>query len=1071
MHALPTTPSLGSLLGTRLTATLVLVLSAPALAAQSRVDPGHFSDLGYRHVGPVGNRVSAVAGVPGDPNTYYFGAASGGVWKSEDGGIHWRPLFDDQDVQSIGAIAIAPSDPNVVWVGTGEAHIRSNVSIGNGVYRSLDAGESWDHMGLPETGRISRIAIHPRNPDIVFVAALGHLYGPQEERGVFRTTDGGESWERVLFAGPDAGASEIVMDPNNPRVLFAGTWQMLIRTWGRWSGGPQSGVWRSTDGGDSWERLEGNGLPRGTMGKVALAVSPANSDRIYALIETNSNNAFEPLDEHEGTLWRSDDGGDSWDMVNADHTLQQRPLYYTRVVAAPDDEDEVYFLATRFSMSKNGGRTFELDFPGGDHHDMWIDPLDPTRQIVGHDQGLSVTTTDGEYWTRPRLPIAQMYHVNTDTRVPYRLYGNRQDGSTWMGPSNSLSGGSIPIGEWQQLGGCETGFSVPVPENPNIVWSGCYDGILDVYDHDTGHVRRVSVWPANPEGWPAGELRYRFQWTFPIEVSPHDGDVVYVGSQHVHRTTNRGQSWEVISPDLTTDDKTKQEKTGGLTADDSSPTYAATLFAIDESPVQQGVIWAGSNDGKLQVTVNDGMSWTDVTPNIPGMPEWGTVSNVEASRYEAGAAYITVDAHQLGDANPYVYKTEDFGASWRSLAADVPVSTHSYAHVVREDPERPGLLYLGTENGLYVSFDDGVSWSSLQANLPHAPVHWIDIPAHFDDLVVATYGRGFWIMDDITPLQQTTDSVMASEAHLYAPRPAYRFRGTPGIQSQPEDPGAGENPEGGALIHLYLAEAPDGPVSASIHDAEGNRVAGLATGSLRAGINRLRWNFREAASDLARLRTEPLEHSHVEMPDRGWRPLPDGGRVVPLAPPGTYTVRVQMGDRVLEQPLEVLKDPRSEGTLADIQEQVEFLRQLRTAANETVGVVNRIENLRARIEVLRETTTDHTDAVEIRERLDALEAVLMEVEGRIFDLRLSGGTAGQDTLRWPRLLYARITSLASYVSGSDHRPTDQSYEVKEMLESELREVQSRLAGIERTELPAVNGFLRDRGIEPVGAGN
>ncbi|SVA43319.1 uncharacterized protein METZ01_LOCUS96173, partial [marine metagenome] len=693
--------------------SVITVLSAiafPWTPAASQITPLEselLADLPYRHIGPVGNRVSAVTGVPGDANTYFFGAASGGVFRSNDGGHHWDPVFDNQNVASIGSIAIAPSDANVVWVGTGEAFIRSNVSIGNGIYRSTDGGDTWEAKGLERSGRIGRIVIHPTNSDIVYAAVLGHLYGPQTERGVYRTIDGGETWERVLFVSEDAGAVDLVMDPNNPRILFTATWEMLIRTWGRWSGGPGSGIYMSRDGGDTWEKLEGNGLPQGTLGKIGLAMTPADSDRIYALIETNSNRTFEPLDEHEGVLWRSDDGGRRWSMVNGDHTLAQRPLYYTRVVTAPDDEDEVHFLSTRYSRSLNGGESFMLGNAGGDNHDMWIDPLLPDRMIVGHDQGLSISTDRGKNWWRPRLPIAQMYHVNTDNRIPYFVYGNRQDGATQMGPSNSLTGGGISIGEWQSVGGCETGFSVPDPEDSNVVWSGCYDGILSRYDHRTQLARRVNVWPANSEGWAAGELRYRFQWTFPIHISQHDHERVYVGSQYVHVTTNGGQSWKVLSPDLTTNDKSLQEQTGGLTADDAGPTYAAVLFAITESPLQEGVIWTGSNDGLVQVTRDGGLTWRDVTGNIPNLPPLGTVSNIEPSRYNAGTAYLTVDLHQLGDTNPYVYRTTNFGDSWTSLSRGIPRSVFSYAHVIREDPVKPGLLYLGTENTLYVSLDDG----------------------------------------------------------------------------------------------------------------------------------------------------------------------------------------------------------------------------------------------------------------------------------------------------------------------------------------------------------------------------
>ncbi|MEC9302442.1 MAG: sialidase, partial [Acidobacteriota bacterium] len=726
----------------------------------SEYDPTIFTAIEYRHIGPVGNRVSAVVGVPGDPNVYYIGAASGGIFKSVDGGIHWEPVFDDQPAASIGSLAVETVNPNVIWAGTGETFIRSNISHGDGIYKSIDAGKTWRHMGLDATGRIGRIVIHPTNPDIVFAAAMGHSYGPQQARGVFRTTDGGETWEHVLFVDEHTGASDIVMDPNNPRILFAGMWQLLIQTWGRESGGPGSGLWTSRDGGATWEELTGAGLPAKPIGKIGLAMTPDDSNRIYALIETNSNADYAELDDHEGVLWRSDDGGGQWRMVNADHALAQRPLYYTRAAVAPDDRDEIHFMSTRHSVSLDGGITTERGTGGFDNHDMWIDPLLPDRMIVGHDGGASISTTRGQSWWRPRLPIAQMYHAYTDNQVPYYVYGNRQDGPSARVPSNSLQSNGIPIGLMHSVGGCESGFAIPDPVENDIVWSGCYDGILERYDLKTGHARNVSVWPDNPEGWAAADLLYRFQWTFPIAISPHDHNRVYVGSQYVHMTTDGGQNWRMISPDLTTNDKSKQQKTGGLTAEDVSPTYAAVLFAISESSLEEGLIWTGSNDGLVHVTRNGGDHWDNVTANIPDLPPWGTVSNIEPSSHDAGTAYISVDFHQVNDFHPYIYKTTDYGSSWIPINSNIPASVFSSVHVVREDPVRPGLLYAGTENGVYVSFDDGSRWLPLQTNLPHAPVHWLTIQPHFNDLVVGTYGRGFWILDDITPLQKINSEVL-----------------------------------------------------------------------------------------------------------------------------------------------------------------------------------------------------------------------------------------------------------------------------------------------------------------------
>jgi len=1049
-------------------ALLAGLAASPVLAQQAQTaDDRLFEDLEYRYIGPVGNRVSAVAGIPGAPNVYYFGAASGGVWKSTDAGVHWTPIFDDQPAQSIGALAVAPSDSSIVWVGTGEAHIRSNVSIGNGVYRSGDGGRTWQHMGLTETGRIGRIRVHPTDPNTVFVAALGHLYDPQEERGVYRTRDGGESWDRVLFVDDSTGAYDLVMDPNDPDVLFASTWQMWIRTWGRWSGGPGSGIFKSEDGGDTWSRLEGNGLPEGTMGKIGLAMSESSSDRVYALIETNANRANGEVDPQHGVLWRSEDGGGSWRIVSQEHALDQRPAYYTRVVASPTDPDDVFTLATRFMVSTDGGENFRPGNPGGDHHDMWIDPLDSDRQIVAHDGGVSVTVDGGTHWLRPRLPIAQMYHGFTDNRIPYKVYGNRQDGPSFGGPSNSLTGGGISIGMWHSVGGCESGFAVPDPSEPDVVWSGCYEGILERYDHKTGHARTVSVWPDNPEGWHADPLRYRFQWTFPIAISPHDPKTVYVGSQHVHRTRDDGQSWDVISPDLSTGDTELTQQTGGLTPDDVSPTYAAVLFAIAESPLQEGVIWAGSNDGLVHVTRNGGESWTNVTVGMEGLPPLGTVSNIEPSRHEVGRAYLTVDLHQLGDTRPYVYKTDDFGATWTSISGDIPESVFSYAHVVREDPVRPGLLYLGTHNSLYASFDDGSTWISIQGDLPHAPVHWLEVQPHFNDLVVSTYGRGFWILDDITAFQQLDDSHLASAAHLFEARPAYRFLMKEAPQSQPGDPAAGDNPDYGASLNLWLRERPD-DARMEILDASGTVVRTVnPLPGLRAGLNRVVWNLREDASKAPRLRTQPLEHEHVNFDAQGTRPPPEGGRVRPLAAPGSYTARIAVDGQTLETGIEVLQDPASPVSVEEITEQIVMLRALRDRTDQVTDLIDEIEIVRAQVDDIEDRIgPDGSRAV--REAARTLDEELIELEMKLFDLRLTGGFAGQDSLRWPRQLYAKLISLAGYVGGTDDRPTDQAVEVFEIYEALLADHQERMDEIRSGSLGSLNRALVQAGLAPVG---
>ncbi len=1035
--------------------------------------PEIFRSLEYRHIGPVGNRVSAVVGVAGQPHVFYIGAASGGIFKTEDGGAHWTPVFDGQPAASIGSLAVAPSDSNVIWAGTGETFIRSNVSIGNGVYRSTDAGKTWSHLGLEKTGRIGRIVVDPRNPDVALAAAMGHCYGPQQERGVYRTEDGGKSWTRTLFVDENTGASDLVMDPNNPRIVFAGMWPMRIWTWGRESGGPGGGIWKSSDGGVTWKKLEGNGLPGPPLGKIGLTMSADSSERVYALIETNSNREFGELKDHAGVLWSSDDGGGHWSMVNGDHTLAQRPLYYSRALAAPDRHQEIYFLSTQASVSLDGGKTYERIDAGGDNHDMWIDPADPNRMIVGHDGGVSISVNRGKTWFRPQLPIAQMYHAFTDDRIPYHVYGNRQDGGSYGGPSNSLGGGEIPIGAWRSVGGCESGFAVPDPIDNDIVWSGCYEGILDRTNLRTGHTRNVSVWPDNPEAWPGEDLKYRFQWTFPIAISPHDHNRVYVGSQYVHRTEDGGDSWTVISPDLTGNDKSRQRKTGGLTPDDAGPTIAPVVFAIAESPIRPGLIWAGTNDGRVHVSRDGGETWEDLTANLPDLPPWGTVSNIEPSRYDENVCYLTVDLHQVNDFNPYVYKTEDGGRSWRSISSDLPRTVFGYAHCVREDPKRKGLLYLGTENSVHVSMDDGASWKPLQNNLPHAPAHWLTVQERFNDLVVATYGRGFWILDDITPLQQFTTDAAESEVFLFDPRPAYRFRYREPAVSQPEDPAAGENPPDGASIHYFLKSKPDGGVRLSVLDAEGKVVRTWGAGSkdsdgdsedlpAEAGVNRFWWDLTHQRSSAPKLRSKPDEHSHVEIGDRGWRPLREGRRVAPLAAPGMYTIKLEAGGQTLTRTLQVLKDPSSEGSPDDIRATTELTLDLRDMANQAVAIIDDIETYRWQLANLRQLAKGNDGAEEVGKAADALEEKLKSLEGEFFDLRLTN--ARQDTLRWPRRLYSKITILAGVVGQSDFAPTTQQREVHQLYKSQLERHRLELDRLRREEIDQFNRLAESKNL-------
>ncbi len=1054
---------------------LGLLLLQPSQAQQR--NPDIAGALRYRYIGPVGNRLTSVAGIPGQPNIYYVGAASGGIFKSTDGGVHWEPIFDDHPVSSIGSLAIAPSDPNIVWAGTGEAWIRSHISVGQGIYKSPDAGKTWTLMGLEKTGRIGKIVIDPRNPDIVVAAAMGHAYGPQQERGVFRTADGGKTWERVLFTDENTGCSDLIMDPNNPRILFAGMWPLVIRTWGRESGGPGSGLFRSTDGGATWKKLTGGGLPARTTGKVALAIARSNSNRVYALIETGDGVPLNGKETDRGKLWRSDDGGDTWRLISYDRNLGGRTHYYFRMEVSPENHNETYYLTAGYAVSLDGGETLRPgsfgSSPGGDNHDIWIDPTNPNRMAVANDGGVSISVTRGRTWYRVQLPIAQMYHVTVDNRIPYFVYGNEQDDPSYRGPSRvaggGFGGGQIPRSAWHAVAGGESGWATPDPVDPNIIWSsasgsGSIGGIVERYDLRNGQARNVEVWPDQINGSPAGELKYRFIWTFPLTISPHDHNKLYVGSQYVHQTTDGGQSWQIISPDLTTNDKTKQGFSGGLTGDNIGVEYGSTLFAIAESPKEKGQIWTGSNDGLVHLSRDGGKNWSNVTKSIPNLPAWGTVSNIEPSRYEAGAAYLTVDFHQVNNRDPFIYRTKDYGQTWKLITNGIPRSMLSYAHCVREDPIRPGLLYVGTENGLYVSYNDGENWEPLQSNLPRVPVYWMVIQEHFNDLVVGTYGRGFWILDDLTPIQQMTDSVRGSAAHLFPPRPTYRFRPGTVPVTMSDDPTAGQNPPYGAAINYYLKAVPSGEVKVVIQDAKGQTLRTL-TGTKSVGINRVTWDLRGEQTKEVRMRTSPLYAPEIQIGADGTRSAPGAPRMSVLLPPGSYVVKLLVSSQELSQPLVVRKDPNSAGTEADIAAQMEILFELRQNLETAAEMVNQIEMIRSQLYSLTAILAGDASAAQVKAAADDLDKKLIVVEDNLIQRKLTG--QGQDTVRWPPRLLTKINYLASGLSGSDFGPTTQQREVHATFKQQLASLRTRLDDLLSKDLNAFNRALRDKNIQNV----
>ncbi len=1051
-------------------------IAVAGTAAAQDVSPDQYDTLRYRHIGPVGNRIASVAGIPGEPLIYYVGAASGGIWKTVDGGLFWEPIFDDYPTHAIGALAVSVSDPEVVWAGTGEPHIRSNVTIGDGVWKSTDAGATWTNMGLESTGRISRVLIHPTDPDVVYVGALGHAHGPQPERGVYRTMDGGATWEQVLFADENTGASSVEMDPHNPRILYAGMWTVTFNTWGRQSGGPGSGLYQSRDAGATWTKLEGNGLPTRTIGKVDVCLTPADSNRVYALIETGDGVPLDGEETDNGELWRSDDGAETWQLMTHDQNLGGRTAYYNNCAVAPDDPDEAYFLTAPFVRSIDGGRTGQLQTgrrrPGGDNHDIWIDPTDGDRMIVGNDGGLAISQNRGATWLRVNLPIAQMYHVTTDTKVPYNVYGNRQDGPSFRGPSNSRTGGRgggrIPRGMWHSVGGGESGFATPDPEEPDVIWSsasgaGAVGGIVVRYDERTRQFRQVEVWPESTIGWPAETLRYRFQWTFPLLISPHDHDTIYVTSQHVHRTTNDGQSWEVISPDLTTNDKSKQGMSGDLTPDNIGVEYCCVIYAFDESPAEQGVFYAGSNDGLVHVSRDNGASWQNVTANIPDLPELGVVRGIDASKWDAGTAYLAIEFHQVGNFAPYVYRTDDYGESWTKITDGIADSPLSFARSIQEDPVRPGLVYLGTENAVYVSFDDGDLWQPLQTNMPAAPNYAIVVQEQFNDLVVGTYGRGFWILDDLSPLQQLTPEVTGSESHLFAPRPAYRFHNITSPQAMPNDPSDGEDPPYGAAINYWLSSGTNGEVSLRIENAQGATVRSLE-GTAHEGINRVWWDLRSEPSLQIKLRTKPIYGEWVDLGDERWRS--GGGEITVLEPPGTYTVVLGVDGAEQRQTLEVLKDPNSEGSEADIAAQIAMIRQVRDDHEQVAAAVNQLEWIRRQLYDLQAVLADAGDTqaslVEVAAEVDG---TLIAVEEKLIQMKKTG--TGQDQIRWPTMLSGRLAYLIRVVAVSDFPPTDQHREVQGVLEERMRGVLAEVRGALDGDVASLNQTLESQGVPPV----
>ncbi|HKE56859.1 MAG TPA: hypothetical protein VKB46_09165 [Pyrinomonadaceae bacterium] len=1060
-------------------ATLPVLLMAYAVFAQtptpqpSPKESDLLKTLQWRSIGPYrGGRVDAVAGVASQPSVFYYGATGGGVWKSSDGGINWESVSDGSvfGSSSVGAIALSDSDPNTIYVGMGEPAIRGNTSHGDGVYKSTDGGKTWKRIGLEDTRQISRIRVHPKNPDIVYVAAQGHVWGANEQRGVFRSKDGGKTWQKVLYRGDKAGASDLSLDPNNPNVLYAGLWEVYRKPWTLESGGPTSGIFKSTDGGDTWTDITRNpGLPKGTIGIVGISVSPANSDRLWAIVEAE-----------DGGVFRSDNAGRTWTKVNEERRLRQRAWYYTRIYADPKNVDTCYVLNTGFYRSNDGGRTFtQIPVPHGDNHDLWIAPDDPNRIINSNDGGANVSYNGGRSWTEQDQPTAQFYRVTVDNDFPYHIYGAQQDNSTVRIASRTTEG-SIGTSDWFDVGGGESGWIAPSPKDSEIIFAGSYGGLITRYDHHTGQLRDINPYPNNPMGAGADVLKYRFQWNFPLVFSPHDANTLYTAANVLFKSTNEGQSWEVISPDLTRNDKAKQGPSGGpITKDNTSIEYYDTIFTVMESPVQAGTIWIGTDDGLVQLSRDGGKNWSNVTPPNSILPEWSQINSLDASAHDAGTAYVAATMYKWDDNKPYLYKTSDYGKTWKKIVNGIP--SDAFTRVIREDPNKRGLLYAGTETGIYVSFDDGENWQPLQFNLPVTPITDLVIQKREKELVAATQGRSFWIFDDLPMLYQLMDNggfKTASETTLFKPKDSYRMPGGGGFPLGATAT-VGANPSSGVVVYYSLKTKPTSDVQLEFLDSAGKsirkftgRVARPGPGAPAAQATPTEGEGGPGGPGAAgpRLTTDVGLNRFVwdtRYPDAARFPgmiLWAGETRGPRLPPGNYQVKLTAEGKTLTQNFEIKADPRLATTPSDYAKQFELGLKIRDKLSETNNAILQIRDVRKQVEDLQKRVAGQPGAKVINDSGMALNKKLTTVEEALYQTK---NQSSQDPLNFPIRLNNKLAALGGVVGGGEAGPTAQSYvvydEVVGQIDGELR----KLGEIMKTDVPAFNQLVRDQNIPAV----
>lgn len=1011
--------SIGSLCAAILSTTISLQASPAA----------PFENLTFRNIGPTTGRIDAVAGVPGDPETYFAGGL-GGLWRSKDGGVTWQPVFDGKPVTSIGAIAVAPSNHRIVYVGTGEPNIRNDIAFGDGMWRSTDGGSTWTHLGLDATSQIAEIAVDPHDANVLYVAAVGDPFSPGGSRGVYRSTDGGVHWDHVLAIGPETGASSVVISPSDPRDVFAGVWTVQRRPWMLTSGGPRDGLYHSTDGGRQWKRVRGNGFPGGLTGRIGVAFAPSNPQIVYAVIESKV-----------GVFWRSDDGGSHWRLMSDRHVLDQRPYYFSQFTVDPQNPNHVFFMSIYPSVSNDGGKTIRaMNTNAYDHHQMWIDPTRDLRAIIGADAGVRISLDGGKTWRDPQLIVSQPYHISVDDETPYYVCGEFQDPGAVCGPSLSFTGAITPD-QWFSPQAGESGWIVFSPADHNVIYGTGYQEAVIRFDRKAMQARVISPWPDSYSGQGANAYRYRAAWVAPVAVSALEPNALYFGAQNVLKTTDGGQTWSEVSPDLTRNDPSKQLPSGQpVTRDNAGTEVYDTVACIAESPLVKGEIWAGTDDGLVWVTRDGGLHWANVSATVPRLPAWARINNVEPSHFSDGTAYIVAENHKLGDRTPYVYVTADFGVHWRSISGDLP--NDSYARMIREDPTRRGMLYLGTENGLWLSYG-GTHWLSILDNLPHAPVYDLVVQPAFNDLVVATHGRGVWILDDLAPLQQWSGTVANAALYLFPVRNAYRWNASWTTWATGE--GAGQNPAGDADVTFYLARTPAKGETVSVQVYEGaSLVRTLKVPHPHQGMNRVWWDLMYDAIPLV-----PNYHAL------------QSGFTGPQALPGTYTVRVTAGSATRTRTMTVVSDPHAPGTSDDMRASFDLLMRLRGDFSRTGNEITALRSLDSALGARMPQLAMRRSEVAMAEALRA------QARRALRRLYLAQAQSWEDQLRAPSGIYERIAGLASGILGNDYAPTQGQTQLAASIETEMRSVLSSDDSLFGAGLQNLNAVLRGSGLAPI----